>query len=108
VSRDPRFKPVAVRSPRGARATEVDWADGHRSVYPHVLLRGNCPCAGCQGHSGEIRFVESTDTQQELDDIETVGGYAFALKWFDGHASGIYSFTFLRALCPCDACRGRP
>ena len=105
MSKDPRTRPTAVRSPRGGRTTEIDWADGHKGVYPHAVLRGYCPCATCQGHSGEILFHETADTQQELDDLEPVGGYALALKWFDGHASGIYSFRFLRALCQCDACR---
>jgi DUF971 family protein len=107
VSLDSKHKPIAIRSPRGARSTEIDWADGHKSVYPHTVLRGYCPCAGCQGHSGEVKFVESTDTQQQLDDIELVGGYALSLKWFDGHSSGIYSFKFLRSLCQCDACLSR-
>jgi DUF971 family protein len=105
MSKDPRYKALAVRSPRGARSTEIDWADGHRGVYPHDILRGYCPCAGCQGHSGQIRLIGSDDAQQELDGIEAVGGYALALKWFDGHASGIYSFQFLRSLCQCDICR---
>jgi DUF971 family protein len=105
MSKDPRYKPVTVRSPRGARTTEIDWADGHRGVYPHAILRGFCPCAGCQGHTGDIRHVQSSDTQQELEDIEAVGGYALSLKWFDGHASGIYSFQFLRSLCQCESCR---
>jgi len=104
VSKDPRFKPVAIRSPRGGRSTEIDWADGHRSVYPHAILRGYCPCAGCQGHTGDIHFVQPSDAQQELDEIEVVGGYAISLKWFDGHASGIYSFKYLRALCHCPVC----
>jgi DUF971 family protein len=51
-------------------------------------------------------LLETRDDQLELDDIEPVGGYALALHWFDGHASGIYSFRYLRALCPCEACRG--
>jgi DUF971 family protein len=105
VTRDLRFKPLAIRSPRGARATEIDWADGHKGVYPHAVLRGYCPCAGCQGHSGEIRCVETRDDQLELEDIESVGGYALSLKWFDGHASGIYSFQYLRTLCRCETCR---
>jgi DUF971 family protein len=54
-----------------------------------------------------VKFVESTDTQQQLDDIELVGGYALSLKWFDGHSSGIYSFKFLRSICQCDACVSR-
>jgi DUF971 family protein len=105
MSKDRRYKPIRVRSPRGARTTEIDWGDGHRGVYPHAILRGHCPCAGCQGHSGEVRVLETTDSQQELEDIEAVGGYALTLKWFDGHASGIYSFEFLRSLCQCDECR---
>lgn len=105
MNKDPRYKPVAVRSPRGARTTEIDWADGHRGVYPHAILRGHCPCAGCQGHSGEVVFIETRDDQQELEDIERVGGYALALKWFDGHSSGIYSFRLLRTLCQCAECR---
>ena len=106
MTKDPRFKAVAIRSPRGGRMTQIDWADGHKGVYPHALLRGYCPCAGCQGHSGEIHFVEKTDAELELEDIEPVGGYALSLKWFDGHASGIYSFQYLRGLCACEACQG--
>jgi DUF971 family protein len=102
---DRRHKPLAIRSPRGARTTEIDWADGHKGVYPHEVLRGLCPCAGCQGHSGTIKFVASSGIEQEIEDIEPVGGYALAIKWFDGHASGIYSFSYLRTLCHCDACK---
>jgi DUF971 family protein len=105
MTQDPRLKCVAVRSPRGARTTEIDWGDGHKGIYPHAILRGYCPCAGCQGHSGTIAFVETGDSAQELEDIRPVGNYALELKWFDGHASGIYSYPFLRALCRCDACR---
>ena len=106
MTMDPRLKPVAIRSPRGARSTAIDWADGHKGVYPHEVLRGYCPCAGCQGHSGEIRFIASRDDQQEIEDFETVGGYALAIKWFDGHNTGIYSFPFLRRLCQCGECVG--
>jgi DUF971 family protein len=54
-----------------------------------------------------VRFVQTTDDQRELEDIEPVGGYALSLKWFDGHTSGIYSFKLLRSLCQCDSCRGQ-
>lgn len=102
---DPRIKCVAVRSPRGARTTEIDWADGHKGVYPHEILRGYCPCAGCQGHSGAIAFQRSTDAQQQLDEIEPAGSYALQLTWFDGHDGGLYSYRYLRALCWCAECR---
>jgi DUF971 family protein len=102
--KDPRIKPVAIRSPRGARTTEIDWADGHKGIYPHAVLRGFCPCAGCQGHTGEIRRIETRNDQLELDDLQPVGGYALSLTWFDGHNSGIYSYKYLRSLCQCPQC----
>ncbi len=94
--------PVEVRAPVGARVMEVDWDDGHRSTYPHELLRGYCPCAHCQGHEGPIVFVEGGDL--ELDGIERVGNYALRLVWGDGHQTGIYSHRFLRRLCACSSC----
>jgi DUF971 family protein len=96
---------MAVRSPRGATTTEIEWGDGHRGIYPHEILRGYCPCAGCQGHSGTIGFVEASGAQLEIDEIEVVGNYALRLQWFDGHGSGLYSYKYLRALCHCDECR---
>ena len=98
----PDFTPVEVRSPRGARETEIEFADGHVGVYPHESLRGYCPCAQCQGHNGPIHFVEGGDL--ELRDIAEVGNYALSLTWGDGHRTGIYSFRYLRALCCCAQC----
>jgi DUF971 family protein len=81
---------------------EIDWADGHRSVLPHAILRGFCPCASCQGHQGPIRFQEGGDL--ELVDLEEVGNYALRLVWGDGHDTGLYSFRYLRELCACPEC----
>ena len=102
---DPKTRCVAVRSPRGAKRTEIEWGDGHKGVYPHEILRGYCPCAGCQGHEATIKFVSPTAAQLDLDEIEPVGNYALRLQWFDGHGSGIYSYRYLRGLCHCDECR---
>lgn len=96
---------VAIRSPRGASVTEIDWGDGHKGVYPHTILRGYCPCAGCQGHSGTIRFIECSGIQLEVEDFEVVGNYAIRIQWFDGHGTGLYSYRYLRAICHCPLCR---
>jgi DUF971 family protein len=105
MARDLRLKCVAIRSPRGAKVTEIDWGDGHKGVYPHEVLRGYCPCAGCQGHSGTLKFIPTDGFQLELEDIEVVGNYALRLQWFDGHGTGLYSYKFLRTLCQCSECR---
>ena len=98
----PRTTPLEVRAPRGATTLEIDFADGHRATYPHQVLRGYCPCAICQGHQGPIRFVEGGSL--ELSDLGEVGDYALRLTWSDGHATGIYTFAFLRELCSCSEC----
>ena len=94
--------PTMVRAPRGATTLEIDWADGHTSCYTNELLRGYCPCAGCQGHSGAIEFRPGSNSV--LEDIEEVGNYGLCFTWGDGHKSGIYSYRYLRELCICDQC----
>jgi DUF971 family protein len=96
MATETRTTPTGVRAPHGARVLEITWADGHKYSYPHEILRGYCPCAGCQGHSGSIRFVAGGD--QELREIEQVGNYALSFTWGDSHSSGIYTFRFLRTL----------
>jgi len=99
---DASFTPLEVRAPRGAQVMHVRFEDGHEAALPHEVLRGFCPCAGCQGHSGGVRFVPDGD--RELVEIDEVGNYALRLTWGDGHSTGIYSFRFLRHLCACTEC----
>ena len=33
-------------------------------------------------------------------------GESALLKWGDGHETGIYSFEYLRKICPCKECSG--
>jgi hypothetical protein len=33
-----------------------------------------------------------------------VGNYALQIDFNDGHATGIFSFDFLRTICPCQEC----
>ncbi len=94
---DPRTTtPIMVRSPMGATVTEIDWADGTTSRLENAVLRGYCPCAGCQGHSGEIKFIRGNNA--DIATIDEVGSYALCFAWGDGHSSGIYSFRYLRTL----------
>lgn len=88
--------PTAVRAPIGAANFEIDWADGVTGRISNETLRAYCPCAGCQGHTGTIRFVPGGNSV--IDAIEEVGSYALSVTWGDGHASGIYTFRYLRRL----------
>ena len=81
----------------------VEWSDGHVSEFPFDYLRGWCPCALCQGHGGERRFVARPGAK--LAEITVVGNYALSLTWAGGHDTGIYTYPYLREICPCPACR---
>jgi len=91
--------PVELRAPEGAVRMEIDWDDGLSTAYRHEILRGFCPCATCQGHHGPVRWVEPPQSASlVLGSLEQVGNYALRLSWGDGHATGIYTFQFLREL----------
>ena len=55
---------------------------------------------------GTVTFIEHEEgIALEIDDMKPVGNYALEIDWFDGHTTGIYSYTYLRSLCQCAACR---
>ena len=44
------------------------------------------------------------DDQIDLDQMEPVGLFGVRPYWKDGHNTGSYGLSFLRAICPCDEC----
>ena len=36
-----------------------------------------------------------------------VGNYAIQPEWKDGHHTGLYTWPYLRGLCPCAECRAK-
>lgn len=104
-------RPDVIGGSLERRVVEITWLDGHRSVYDFEYLRWSCPCATCQGEGGQPGVLESTAAltpeQTALVDMGPVGNYAMSLVWEDGHSSGIYTFEYLRRLCPCEECQAR-
>lgn len=94
--------PVEINHVREKGVVRITWDDGHVGDYPRHYLRGYCPCALCQGHGGKIRFVAAAASG--LAEIAAVGNYAIQFRWEDGHETGIYTFGYLRSLCPCPQC----
>ncbi|GMV43248.1 MAG: hypothetical protein AMXMBFR64_49640 [Myxococcales bacterium] len=119
-------RPQAEIEPRDLKWLEdgskvgITWRDGHESVYGLPYLRRICPCAVCRGsHDAPPlsqppakRFNILTDKQvamatpapAKVKAVAPVGSYAIAFTWVDGHDEGIYSFRYLRDMCPCEAC----
>lgn len=99
---EPHF-PTEINHVKASRAVRITWDDGHIGEYSETYMRGWCPCALCQGHGPQRRFIEVPDAQ--LVGIQAVGNYAIEFRWHDGHSTGIYTYDYLRSLCPCPTCR---
>ena len=80
----------------------ITWEGGHVSTYTGEQLRWACPCAECRGEAGMAgrlsRIDKLSDDELRVADVTLVGQYAFQIRFDSGHASGIYSFTYLRSL----------
>jgi len=103
--------PVRIHADRARRVVEIEWSDGHATVYDFDRLRWLCPCAYCRGEAGMPGWLDSAPAlsaeQTRLVDMALVGQYAVAPTWGDGHHTGYYTFTALRHACPCEACTKR-
>lgn len=109
-------RPVNITANKIVRIVTVQWSDAHRSDYPFALLRNACPCAECRGgheNMGDLPdpaiFIlpDEVSPATRLEQVEAVGSYAITLAWEDGHHYGIYSWDYLRAICPCAECEQR-
>jgi DUF971 family protein len=111
---DPKSVKVQLNAGTGV---EIEWKDGHVSKYSFPYLRDACPCAMCdeeRSKSGRQPGQPLSPKPGELPmfkpavkalSAEGVGKYAIKFKWNDAHELGIYSWQWLREICPCDECR---
>ena len=95
--------PTEINHIKADGLIRITWDDGHIGEYSQEYLRGYCPCALCQGHGAQIKFVPVPGAR--LQEIRAVGNYAIEFRWQDGHSTGIYTYPYLRSLCPCSRCK---
>ena len=109
--------PKEITVSREKREVRIRWQDGHESVYGFDLLRRECPCALCSEQRAKQSATGATSLavlsgpvlktgEIQVAEVKTVGRYAITFVWSDGHDIGIYSYGFLRQVCPCPTCRG--
>jgi DUF971 family protein len=101
--------PTTIKLAGAENAVTIEWSDGHRSTYPYSYLRSKCPCATCAENGppsdpGTSPFPILGRRPLKPERAELVGRYALQIYWSDGHSTGIYTFDFLRDLCPCPEC----
>ncbi len=109
-------KSVRVHKTTGT-GMEIEWKDGHHSSYSFPYLRDACPCALCMEErekdkrrpgdplkpvAGALPMFKAMARPEE---VEAIGKYAIRFHWNDGHQHGVYSWRWLRDVCPCPQCK---
>lgn len=85
---------------RDARTLSVLWRDGRQDDIDVRDLRLACRCALCVEEMSGRPLLDPDTVPYDVSPrtITSVGNYAIAIDWSDGHNSGIHSFTALREL----------
>jgi DUF971 family protein len=127
---DTRRKPASVKVHVSSGAgVDITWSDGHTSHYGFAYLREQCPCAMCnderqkraQGQQKDLQLKQANTSPGAAPALSSpllpmykpklsakaahaIGNYALQIDFNDGHATGIFSFDYLRTICPCEEC----
>jgi len=126
---DARRKPAKVKVHVSTGAgVDITWADEHVSHFDFAYLREQCPCAMCNDERQKKEAGLEKEAQLKSQNpgapaipvsspllpmfkpkltaqaAHAVGNYALQIDFNDGHSTGIYSFDYLRTVCPCPQC----
>jgi len=113
VENDPKSVKVHLTTGQGM---DIEWKDGHQSSYTFKFLRDACPCALCEDErtkagrkAGEPEkpapgALPMFKAAAKPLSAEAIGKYALKFSWNDNHDLGLYSWAFLREVCPCEKC----
>lgn len=98
--------PIPAAIHRADDAITITWNADHTGVYGARDLRLACQCAGCKEEMTGQALLDPTTVPADVSPVkvELVGAYAIKIVWSDGHDTGIYTYEYLLALCPC-GCR---
>jgi DUF971 family protein len=116
---------MAVINPKSVKVNvttgtgmDIEWDDGHHTHYGFQWLRDACPCATCVEERNTHHRKAGESPKQAAPsllpmykeptkpkEVKPVGRYAMNIAWNDGHATGIYSWDYLREMCQCEACQ---
>jgi len=100
MTMSPNVLPTEIGPTADGDRLRIAWADGVVSTYVPRYLRLLCPCAGCVDEMTGVRTLEpgQIDGAVYPTAIHYVGRYALQLIWSDGHATGLYTFEYLREI----------
>ena len=101
-------RPTAITLDKKAGQLIITWSDGPTCRYPLSNLREACPCVECRGGHENMGRQSDPDNilaltparSYQVEDLQMVGNYGLQPTWDDGHHTGIYTWEYLKYLCP--------
>lgn len=85
----------------------IEWSDSKTQEIPFKTLRDRCPCATCRekrsappepSQSIGLPVISMQEAQPiSVLGMEPVGGYAYSIRFSDGHSNGIFTLDLLRS-----------
>ena len=101
-------RPAKITLDRHDARLVIIWDDGLVSRYPLSHLREACPCVECPGghfrmgleHAPADILQLTPGRSYNMLSLSPVGNYAVQPAWDDGHATGIYTWEYLRLISP--------
>lgn len=90
--------PVRLEFARSARQLRVQWDDGTNHAIPFETLRVRSPSAEVQGHGANRPLPPVGKENVGVVAATPVGRYAVRLSFDDGHATGLFTWRYLREL----------
>lgn len=87
-----------LRLERARRVLVCEFADGQRFELDCEYLRTHSPSAEVRGHGLSEPKLLAGKQHVNIQAIEPIGSYAVALRFDDGHDTGIYAWDFLYRL----------
>jgi DUF971 family protein len=78
----------------------ISWNDGSVSELSFRFLRSSCPCAACVNEWTGEKMLDDSRIPKDIRParLVSVGRYAMAIHWSDGHKTGIYSYDYLKKI----------
>jgi len=94
----PTPQPTALTLHQASRVLEVGFDDGAVFRIPFELMRVYSPSAEVQGHGPGQERLQTGKRDVGIEAVEPVGHYAVALRFSDGHSTGLYTWAYLHQL----------
>jgi DUF971 family protein len=98
IENSPAPWPTSLKIAKNRETLSIAYDDGAAFDIPSELLRVESPSAEVQGHGAGQKQLVAGKRAVKLIQAEPNGNYAVRLGFDDGHATGIYTWRYLRFL----------